>query len=142
MKNQLYKRVTGIVLFTFSLSISGCVSHETAMQKQQKQFVGQYPEINIAPFVTPDFNVTESKNKPDSLFDTDELFRLTPKQEKRFTDWYNAPARADIRPHRRRFEYLEQYTYGFDRHGETLTAPAPLEKKARSSFSLAPMTTP
>lgn len=141
MNAQINKWLAGIAAITLLQPLSGCVSHESAMQKNQKQFVGQYPEIVTTPFTISESRASEQKDKFNTQFDTGELFRLTPEQKKQFIDWYHDPRRADIRPHKRLYEYLEQYTYGFDFRGETLTASVALENKSGNCLSLALMTT-
>jgi len=70
-----------------------------------------------------------------------ELFRLSAEQINEFETWYNAPQYADIAPHQRLYDYLEQYTSGFDYRSDTYTASVAMTKKGGNCLSLALMTT-
>lgn len=124
---QLCSTTFAIVILSM---VSGCVSYEKAMQKNEKQFIGQFPTI-----------VTEPFGEPQYQYHDDDLFSLKPEQIQQFKKWYNNPAYAKKAGHRRLSEYLEQYTYGFDYRGDTFTASVAMENKAGNCLSLALMTT-
>lgn len=138
---------TGIRMFVVAMIMSGfgCVSHDTAMQQNNRAVVGQYPEIITAPFESR--QSLESKiAKPNAekrwmAYSDEELFSLTSEQEARFKSWFYASQRADIAPHKRLYEYLENYTYGFDYRGKTYTAAEAMALRAGNCLSLAMMTT-
>lgn len=117
-----------------SVGLTACVSHDEAMSRPQIQSIGQYPSIVTAPFVTDNWNEQSLLNAEQALF------QLTPEQIEGFQNWFEHPARSHLTPHKRLSEFLEEYTWGFDYRGESLTATEAMQQKAGNCLSLAMMT--
>lgn len=71
----------------------------------------------------------------------DELTRLTPAQERQFSDWFNAPERTTVKPHRRIADYLETILADVTFDDQTRGAAEALASQHGNCLSLALVTT-
>ncbi|WP_042145468.1 MULTISPECIES: hypothetical protein [unclassified Pseudoalteromonas] len=62
-------------------------------------------------------------------------------EQNKFFEYYNSQNRAEIPPHKRVYNYLENNLHAFNYYGETYTAQETIDNKAGNCISLAILTT-
>lgn len=120
---------------TIALMMAGLLSACSGTPVRSESTV-QAAQAVIPPGLDP-----QSFGEPLATPTSEALFTLTEAQQKHFLDYFDDPRYADVRPHQRLFDYLENRLTGFRYYGATRTAADALSSGEGNCLSLAILTT-
>jgi Tfp pilus assembly protein PilF len=100
------------------------------------------PQIEEPPqLALPDFGDSSRFGARPEIPTPEALHWLTPEQADAFRSYYNHPSRANVSPHRRLYQYLENLVGHYQYQAETRTASEVLAHGGGNCLSLAILTT-
>ncbi len=120
-------KVNKLILCFLSISLFGCA---------------QKPKEIISALSEPQkIKETDWAILPYERMFTAHALTLSDKQKQKFLDFYNASYNASVKPHKRIFNYLDQFINNFDYNNMTLPSTQALAKRTGNCMSLAMLTT-